>query len=559
MVVEIKPDVVDGLLLKWLLAAGISWLEYHKQQVNNMNVFPVPDGDTGTNMLLTIRKAYQQIEAVEEPHIGIMAEKIARGALTGARGNSGTILSMLFRGFAQGLKNKAVMDSQSFATACTKAVDYAYETVRSVMTPVEGTILTVAREATEALTERAQHERDLKKLFDHMLLAAHQSLDNTPNLLDKLKEAGVVDAGGMGLVYIFEGMQRFIEGKPVDYFNNDAQADFAELRSWQTALIPDDEDGYGYDVQFLMLGENLDVERVRRDISAMGWSPLIDGDEQLIKVHIHVHNPGEPLTYAVGLGVELDDIVVENMQAQYLQYVQDRSDRERARQLVQAGGDVAVISVARGAGLTQLFREFGAAHVIAGGQTMNPSTADFLNAINKLQARQVLILPNNSNIIMAAEQAASLAQGIAVRVVPSKTIQQGIAAVLAYGNLGADASLAELYDAMCAQLAQVLSGEVTTATRDAVIDGVQVNQGEVIGLLNNNLVVSGRDLLAVVKALIAKTQGQDYELATIYYGEDVTEEAAAALVDALQDTFTALEFEVVHGGQPLYPYLISIE
>ena len=285
MVVEMKQSVVDGRLLKWMLAAGASWLEHHKAKINNMNVFPVPDGDTGTNMVLTIRKAYQQIAKAEDAHIGLIAEQIARGALTGARGNSGTILSMLLRGFSQALKDKKEMDAKTFALACQSAVDYAYETVRSVMEPVEGTILTVAREAAEAIRERAHSESDLKVLLQELIDAAYKSLENTPNLLPKLKEAGVVDSGGMGLVYILEGMKRFIDGEPVviegsaDIVNDDAPA-------WEDALVPDDEEGYGYDVQFLMLGENMDVKQVRADISALGWSPLIDGDDRLIKVHI---------------------------------------------------------------------------------------------------------------------------------------------------------------------------------------------------------------------------------------------------------------------------------
>jgi uncharacterized protein len=328
MVLEVRSDMVDGKLLKWLLAAGVHWLEHHKQQVNNMNVFPVPDGDTGTNMLLTIRKAYQQIATSDEGHAGIVFEKIARGALTGARGNSGTILSMLLRGFAQVVKDNEVLDAKAFVQGCQGAVTYAYDTVRSVMEPVEGTILTVARESVESLKTFAEGETNLKVLLTHMIGAAYQSLENTPNLLPKLKEAGVVDSGGMGLVYILEGMKRFLDGEPVTFDDASSRVVVAENEAWQTALIPDDEAGYGYDVQFLMIGKNMDVSQVRQDISAMGWSPLIDGDNQLIKVHVHVHNPGEPLSYAIGLGIELDDIVVENMQAQYLQYVQERSERE---------------------------------------------------------------------------------------------------------------------------------------------------------------------------------------------------------------------------------------
>jgi hypothetical protein len=557
MVVDMKHRAVDGHLLKWMIAAGVSWLEHHKQQVNNMNVFPVPDGDTGTNMLLTIRKAYQQIASLDDTNVGFVIENAARGALTGARGNSGTILSMLLRGFAQSLKGKEVMDAHAFALACQSAVEYAYETVRSVMEPVEGTILTVAREAAESIRERAHTEQDLRVLLNEMIVAARLSLDNTPNLLPRLKEAGVVDSGGMGLVYILEGMQRLIQGEPISIVAGSAEdTRHEEIATWQDALIPDDEEGYGYDVQFLMLGQNLDVHQIRRDISAMGWSPLVDGDEQLIKVHIHVHDPGEPLSYAIRMGVDLDDIVVENMQAQYLQYVQDRSQREVT--LKQVDG-VAVVTVARGDGLHKLFEEYGAVRVISGGQTMNPSTEDFLSAIESLTTDEIILLPNNGNVIMAAQQAANHPTGKNVRVVPSKTIQQGIAALLAYMNTHESGSFDEISESMQESLGAVVSAEVTTATRDARIDTVDVREGDTIGLINGKLVVAGTNLADVTRDLLQKARAADYEIVTFYYGEDITPIDASEIVEMLQDEYPRLEFEIVYGGQPLYPFLISIE
>lgn len=563
MVLEIRPNVVDGHLLKWMLAAGVSWLENHKQQVNNMNVFPVPDGDTGTNMVLTIRKAYQQVAHLNEDDISLVSESIARGALTGARGNSGTILSMLLRGFAQGLQGQDVMDSNAFVRACQNAVDYAYDTVRSVMDPVEGTILTVARESATAIKEHAKSETDLRKLFDHLLDAAYVSLENTPNLLPKLKEAGVVDSGGMGLVYILEGMRRLMDGKPIaaettNGHKEPSEAVVVQEPHWQEALEPDDEEGYGYDVQFLMLGENMDVKQVREDISNMGWSPLIDGDDRLIKVHIHVHDPGEPLSYAIGLGVELDDIVVENMQAQYLQYVQQRQQREAHNESHQVDG-VAVVTVARGDGLQVMLQEYGAARVIVGGQTMNPSTEDFLAAIDSLNASEIILLPNNGNVIMAAQQAASLAHGNTVRVVPTKTVQQGIAALLSYMDVREHGTLDEIYETMCESFTHLISAEVTTATRDASIDGVSVTEGQLIGLVNGKLRYAGGTLPALVQRLLEECHAEEHELVTLYYGNGQSEGDAHALVAQLESVFEDLSFEVVYGGQPLYPYLISIE
>lgn len=560
MVVEIRRNILDGHLLKWLIAAGVSWLEYHKDQVNSMNVFPVPDGDTGTNMLLTVKKAYQQVADIDETHIGIVSEALARGALTGARGNSGTILSMLMRGFANGLKGREIMDAEAFAAACHSAVDYAYETVSTVMKPVEGTILTVARDSAEAVVDRAQTESDLQILLDHMVAAAHKSLKNTPNLLKMLKEAGVVDSGGMGLVYILEGMQRLLNGDPVVFDNQSYQNGTETAPTWQDALVPEDEEGYGYDVQFLMLGENLDVNQIRRDISAMGWSPLIDGDETMVKVHIHVHNPGEPLSYATTIeGVQLDDIVVENMQAQYLQYVQNRSEREAHAH--EPAHDVCVITVARGDGLVEIFNAYQAARVIEGGQTMNPSTEDFLKAIDSLACDEIIILPNNSNIVMAAQQAASLTLNKSVRVVPTKTVPQGIAALLAYGDIVGDddSTLDDIVAAMKLALQGVITAEVTVATRSVTIDNVEVNQGEVIGLVNGKLVTSGETIDDVVLEVLHKAHTEDHEIVTLYYGATVTQDEVDALIDRLRSDFDDIEFEAVAGGQPLYPYIISIE
>ena len=560
MVVEIRPDIVDGKLLKWMIAAGVHWLEHHKEQVNNMNVFPVPDGDTGTNMLLTIRNAYKQVANSDEDHAGLVFEQVARGALTGARGNSGTILSMLLRGFSQAVKNKEVIDAHAFVQGCQNAVKYAYDTVESVMEPVEGTILTVARESTAALKGRADNESNLKVLLSDMIAAAYKSLENTPNLLPKLKEAGVVDSGGMGLVYILEGMQRFLDGEPVT-FADGAGIEVEDNAHWQDALVPDDEEGYGYDVQFLMLGENMDVAQVRKDISDMGWSPLIDGDPNLIKVHIHVHNPGEPLSYAIGLGIDLDDIVVENMQAQYLQYVQDRSAREDVTPEAEVEEkDVAVITVGRGDGLEKLLLEYGASRVITGGQTMNPSTEDFLSAIESLETKDVIILPNNGNVIMAAQQAASLVEGYNVRVVPSKTVQQGITSLLAYMDLlENEKPLDEIFDGMCDNLKLVISGEVTTAVRDTTYDGLTVKNGDNIGLIDGKIKVSRESVDETVQALLREVKAEDYELVTLYYGDGIDEKTAQALAGKIEDEFDELEVEVVYGGQPLYPYLMSIE
>jgi hypothetical protein len=563
MVVEIGRRVCDGHVFKWLLAAGVSWLAHHREHVNNMNVFPVPDGDTGTNMLVTIQKAYAQIATMDEGHIGLVSEAVARGGLMGARGNSGTILSMLLRGFANGLKRREVMDGASFALALQSAVDYAYTTVSTVMEPVEGTILTVARETAAAVGIRARTENDLQVLLSVAADAANRALERTPELLPRLKEAGVVDSGGLGLVYLLEGMLRLLNGDQVDYEPAGASGSVAAAPArsdWKDAIQPDDEDGYGYDVQFLMLGQQLNVDEIRRAISAMGWSPLIDGDATLVKVHIHVHNPGEPLSYAATLpGVQLDDVVVENMQAQYLQYVQQREQREVPAPLRQVDG-VAVIAVARGAGIERIFTEYGAARIVPGGQTMNPGTEDFLAAIQSLDTDEIIILPNNGNIILAAQEAAKLATGRQVRVVHNRTIPQGIAALLPYADLRErGGTLDEMFQAMTDSLGSIVSGEITTATRSVTVDGISVQAGDLIGLLNGRLAVAASTMADILRGLLHKCHAEDHELATLYYGEGVTEAQARALVDEVAAEFEHLQFDVIAGEQPLYPYIISIE
>ena len=542
----------DGLLLKQMTGAGMGWLNYNRETVNQMNVFPVPDGDTGTNMSLTMRKAYDQVALVNDKHVGNVSGGIAQGALMGARGNSGVILSQWWRGFARGLEGHDEFDSALFAQACTVAVEAAY---KSVVEPVEGTILTVSRRAMEAVRDHARAERDLIVLFEAKVEAGYDAVRHTPEQLPVLKKAGVVDSGGLGLVYIFEGMLRFLRGEEIP---TQEQASQGQAANWQEALEPEDADGYGYDVQFLMRGREMDVAAVRQAISEIGWSTLVVGDDELIKVHVHVHDPGVPLTYAIGQGVALDDVVVENMQRQYEAYVEQRIARETDE--MQRVENVGVITVATGQGVKRIFGdELGAAFVIEGGQTMNPSTEDFLAAIHAVPNSSVVLLPNNKNIILAAEQAASLAQDKQVRVIPSRTIPQGISAMIEYNNLPDTCDLNEVVAAMKAVLTAVVSGEVTRATRSAEFGDVVVREGQYIGLVNGELVVAGYDMVELVRDLLRKAGADERERVTVYYGESIPAVQAQALVDVLSTDFPNHEFEMINGGQPLYPYLISIE
>jgi DAK2 domain fusion protein YloV len=551
MSVNIDNRVCDGHRLKWLVAAGLAWLEQNHQKVDQLNVFPVPDGDTGKNMMLTMRSAYQEISGMDEGEVGIVGDAVAHGALMGARGNSGVILSQLWQGFAEVIRGQDIFDAPVFVRALESAVQLAY---RSVTTPIEGTILTVARESTEAVVKHAEesHELDLRSLLTVMVDAAKLSLLRTPELLPVLKKAGVVDSGGQGLVYILEGMLRLMNGEAV--LNAKGQLEMAEAQNWQEALKPEDSEGYGYDVQFLMHGRGMDVDAIRADIDAMGWSTLVVGNDRLIKVHVHVHDPGKPISYAIGKGVSIDDVVVENMQDQYKHYVDERLARQfdTDRQT----NEIAVIVVASGEGLQRLFeQDLQAAYVISGGQTMNPSTQDFLSAIDALPNTKIVLLPNDKNIVLAAKQAASLARDKEVRVITSVTLPQGISAMLAYANVAQSDNIDEVTSAMQAGMTHVISGEVTSAVRD--YENVRV--GQYIGLLNGDLVVAADTLLDATRDLLTKAVGEDSELVTLYYGDSLDERGARALAEPLEAAFPDQSFELVWGGQPLYPFIISVE
>lgn len=560
MIVEVSRRVCDGLKLKYLFAAGLAWLEHNRERVNQLNVYPVPDGDTGTNMTLTMRKAFAAVADLDDEHAGRVADAIAQGALLGARGNSGVILSQILRGFANGLKDREVFDGPTLAYACKLAVEAAY---RAVEKPVEGTILSVARAVGEAAGRIAAEESDLQVILEVMLATAKDALRRTPDQLDVLRKAGVVDSGGQGLVYLVEGMTRMLQGEPVMQHETMMQPGTVERDAhdgtWADELEPEDEDGYGYDVQFLMRGQDFDVAKVRNDFEAMGWSTLVVGDSSLIKVHIHVHNPADPIGYAIGAGAALDDVVVENMQLQYEAQAARRVRKPLDDAPVIVDGP-AVIAVAAGNGLRKLMiEELGASIVVSGGQTMNPSAEDFVSAINTIPNGEIILLPNNKNIILAAEQAASLSANRSVRVVPSRSVPQGIAAQFAYLNNKDDADFNELVESMRSAVSTVRTAEFTTATRTITLDGVAAQEGEVIGLLDGKLAAAGENIDMVVTETLDGAGAADSDLLTLYFGEAVREAQAHKLADALHIRFPRPEIQVVRGGQPLYPYLISLE
>jgi DAK2 domain fusion protein YloV len=532
----------NGQSLKRALQAAGRWLEKHAAAVNALNVFPVPDGDTGTNMLLTMNAALAEIERSPDNSISAIAQAVAHGALMGARGNSGVILSQILRGFARSLDSKATLSVQEFAQAAQEASEIAYQ---GVVKPVEGTILTVAREAARAARESAEHTDDMVEALAQIVKTAEATNALTPELLPVLKVAGVVDAGGQGLVYILEGALRYLRGDGVD-IDMEMEA-VVDLKSRLGA----GEEGYGYDVQFLIKGEALKVDEIRETISAMGESTLVVGDAHLVKVHVHVHDPGVPISYGVSQGV-LSDVVVENMEEQYQEFIMSRA---RASIATDEVTEIATVCVAPGEGLERVFESLGASVIIPGGQTMNPSTQEILNAIESVAAEQVLLLPNNGNVILAASQACSLTNKHVI-VVPTKTIPQGISALLAF-NYQAD--LETNAERMIAAASEIQTVEVTRAVRSTQINGINVTEGDVIGLLNDQLVAAGRDYVDVVLEVLHQASAADYEVATIYFGQDATQEEADTLRDQILTKYPHLEIEVHAGDQPHYRHILSLE
>jgi len=538
------PLTTDGQCFKRLFRAALAWLQHHQAAINVLNVYPVPDGDTGTNMVLTMQSAWAEIEDSPENNVGRIAHQMAHGALMGARGNSGVILSQIWRGFARSLDGKDVYRAQDLAAACQEAAATAY---KGVVKPVEGTILTVARAVADSATRAARETDNLVRVLEHMVFAAHEAVLLTPSLLSVLAEAGVVDAGGQGLFVILEGMLRYMRGEQVA---EDVMLD--EAVDLMTTKLEPGEAGYGYDVQFLIVSQGLDVEAIRQEIARMGECPLVVGDPETVKVHVHVPDPGVPISYGASLG-SLRDVVVEDMQAQYQDFIAEGELPPSPSQ--QPSREIGVAAVVLGDGLARVFQSLGVSAIVHGGQTMNPSTQDLLEAIENMPSERVILLPNNSNVVMAADQARELSHK-PVAVVPSRSIPQGVAALLAI-NYQADfeTNVAAMTDAM----EEVETGEVTTATRSANINSLGITEGQIIGLHEGELKVAGTTVEEVVRALLREIDPSHREIITLYYGETVGQSEVDALVDLVQEDWPDQEVEVVEGGQAHYHYILSVE
>lgn len=554
-----------GQQLCKLAKAGLVWLEKHHDAVNALNVFPVPDGDTGTNMLLTMRSAYKRIETSEENHVGKVAAQLSQGALMGARGNSGVILSQIWRGLARGLADKEMFTTQELAEAFRQAADTAYS---GVMKPVEGTILTVIRESASEAGDAAKKSSDLRFLLERVVERAQQALERTPEQLPILKQAGVVDSGGQGLVYILEGMLRYVYGQLGEMEMMGQTAVTPTIANAPAQALAAPEDGHvenPYDVQFILLGNNLDVLTVRNTIDAMGDSTVVVGDEQTIKVHVHVKDPGRPLSYGISLG-QITDVVVENMQMQMEEIIQAPVASVSRLPTIPAlatavsaptlePGQIGVVAVAAGPGLAEVFRSLGAVGVVNGGQTNNPSTEEIFQAIQDVPSDKVIVLPNNKNIILAAEAARDLSSK-QVAVVPTRTAPQGFSAMLA---LNPDGELAETAVSMQTAAQQVATGEITRATRSVTLDGVVVNEGEVIGLVNGRLSSANLALTAVLDDVLAGMGLEDREIVSLYYGQDITEAEAEEIAAHIENAYPDVEVELLPGGQPHYFYILGAE
>lgn len=533
----------DGAALRRALIGGTLWLEKNAAVVDALNVFPVPDGDTGTNMLLTMRSAMNQVDGLSVDDLDQVAEAAARGALLGARGNSGVILSQIMRGLASSMLGRRSLDGPGLAAALEEAAQTAH---RGVYAPVEGTMLTVMREAAERGRSAAQAGATAAEVLRAATEEARESVARTPLLLDVLRAAGVVDAGGQGLYFLLDGMLRFLEGRlEIDRV---ASAPVAlGAAEYAATHVSEDQPIYGYCTEFLLSGDALDVGAVRERIARMGDSTLVVGDPSMIRVHVHSFDPGAVLSYAAGLGT-LSRIKIENMQEQHETFV-------RSRKAASQTGKVSIIAVAAGAGLTEVFLSLGAELVVPGGQTMNPSVEQLLEAVERAANETVILLPNNGNIIPAAQQAVGMASKKLI-VVPTRFIPQGVAALLAFNLESAPEESARL---MVEAAAAVRTGEITRATRSIHLDGREVREGDSIALLDDRLVATSAENEQALLALLDAAQAANAELVTLYTGHGVGDERAATAARLVRDAYPDLQVEVVAGGQPHYAYIVSIE
>ncbi|GAA0065724.1 MAG: DAK2 domain-containing protein [Clostridium perfringens] len=547
-----KFNKVNGEHLYYMMSNAANKLELQSEYVNSLNVFPVPDGDTGTNMSMTFRAAVKEIEGMDNKNIGEVSKKLAKGALMGARGNSGVILSQILRGISKGLEGKEEADASEFANALLEGSKSAY---KAVMRPTEGTILTIVRTAGEVAV--ALKEDNITELMREVCRESKIMLDKTPEMLPALKKAKVVDSGGMGLLIILQGMQEALEnglkvttGTPQAVKSSAAKAQRSETMS-------EEDIKFGYCTEFIILGDSNHAEEFKSKVINKGDSLVVVGYEDVIKVHIHTNNPGKVLEEAVKFG-ELSKIKIDNMREEHREMLEGMYEEAAETEESVAAGEFkkyAFISVAMGEGMKNIFKDLGVDYVIEGGQTMNPSTQDMLEAIEKLNAEHIFILPNNKNIIMAANQAAEISNKD-IRVIPTKTIPQGITCITMFNP---EADVEENTEELKEAMEMVKTTSVTYAVRDTEVDGKEIKEGNILGLVEGKIKEVGEDPYKVAEDLIDSLVDEDSELITIFYGKDCEEEKVDALIEKLEGKYEDLDVQCYNGEQPLYYFIMSVE
>ncbi len=555
-------NTIDAKMFAKMFLAGAKNLEAKKEWINELNVFPVPDGDTGTNMTLTIMSAAKEVSALQNPDMASLCKAISSGSLRGARGNSGVILSQLFRGFTKGVRDYEEVNVGILADAFDKAVETAY---KAVMKPKEGTILTVAKGGAKKARELADNgEEDIGVFFGEVIKYADEVLAKTPEMLPVLKQAGVVDSGGQGLMQVLKGAYDVFSGKEIDLTIADAKPSSTGSMQMNMEVQAQADIKFGYCTEFIiMLNRNFNIKQemdFKAYLESIGDSIVVVADDDVVKVHVHTNDPGlaiqKALKYGALSNMKIDNMRLEHQEKLFKMSGQQTKAAPKEQETETPKKDVGFIAVSVGEGINEIFKGLGVDYIIEGGQTMNPSTADMLDAIEKVNADTVFILPNNKNIILAAEQAAHMVENKKIVVIPTKTVPQGITAVI---NYVPDLGVEENTDTMMEEIKAVSTGQVTYAVRDTVIDDKEIKQGDYMGIGDAGILSNGTDMSKVTLEMVEDMMDSDKELISIYYGAEVTEEAAQALGDVLAGKYPKCDVELQYGGQPIYYYIISAE
>lgn len=544
---------INGKIFADMIIQGAQNLSNNADLVDSLNVYPVPDGDTGTNMNLTMTSGREEVENNLSKNIGELGKTFSKGLLMGARGNSGVILSQLFRGFCKNIESESEINSKLLAESFQAGVETAY---KAVMKPVEGTILTVAKDAAQAAIEKANNTEDCIELMEYIIVKANESLENTPNLLAVLKEVGVVDSGGKGLLCVYEGFLKALKGEKVEAKVAKLDKDeFVHDEHDFHGVINTEDIIYGYCTEMMVrFGKNkkaFDEQEFRQDMSQFGDSLLVINDEEIVKVHVHTEYPGKVFNYGQQYG-ELIKLKVENMREQHREVI--RKEQHTAKPKMETV-ETAIITISMGEGISEIFKSMGATHIISGGQTMNPSTEDIVKVIEQSKCKRAIILPNNKNILMASEQAASIVDAEAV-VIPTKSIPQGISALFQYD---VDATLEENKAQMADSVNNVKSGSLTYAVRDTKIDGVEIKKDAFMGLIEDKIVSSQSDQLTTVTELLNEMLADDSEILTVIIGQDAEQAVTDNMINWIEEQYPDVEVEVHEGGQPIYQYFFSVE